>query len=265
MTANAQQFQLISTLRYDPILPEVVSQYPTLNYPDTLRTPYYLLPYHLDRLISAARHFQWHHEALQRFQNDPDAFRTFMDGFVPDRAKPWRLRIVVEEDQVKVEAYPTAPVETPRLLVWPFGSGSGARDEGGPVLWRVYVDKEPMEPSGFTKHKTTAREGYTAARARAGITSPQDHAEVLVVNPDGEVMEGSITTPYFWRPSAAGGGGEWVTPPLSCGGNAGTTRRYALAQGFCSERVVSAAELVDGEGCWISNGVRGFMRGVVCS
>lgn len=262
MSTNPPQFELISTLRYDPILPEVVSHYPTLSYPDSLRTPYYLLPYHLDRLVSAARHFQWHHEALHRLEHEPSAFLSFLDGFIPDRAKPWRLRIVVEdkvEDGVRVEVHPTAPVEVPRLLVWPFG---GPRDGGGPV-WRVYVDKQPMEPSGFTKHKTTAREGYTAARARAGIMSPQDLAEVLVVNPAGEVMEGSITTPYFWRSSAGGGGGEWVTPPLSCGGNAGTTRRYALAQRFCSERVVSAAELVDGEECWISNGVRGFMRGVV--
>ena len=265
------QFQLISTLRYDPILPEIVSQSPTLRYPDVLRTPYYLLPYHLDRLVRAARHFQWHHGALHRFENDPDAFLAFLDGFVPDRAKQWRLRIVVENapglDGIKVEVYPTAPVETPQLLVWPFGTNT--RNEGSPV-WRIYVDKQqPMEPSGFTMHKTTAREGYTAARVRAGIMSPQEQAEVLVVNPDGQVMEGSITTPYFWRPSSAGsdgnGDGEWVTPPLSCGGNAGTTRRYALAQGFCSERVISAAELVDGEGCWISNGVRGFMRGVVCS
>lgn len=262
-------FQLISSLRYDPILPEVVSQQPALAYPDPLRTPYYLLPYHLDRLTNAARHFCWHH-ALHLLDRDVATFLALLDGFIPDRTRPWRLRIVIEdksEGGLTVEVNPTVPVEEPRLLVLPFTTTATATAtataNSAQGVWRVYVDSQPTIPSAFTTHKTTAREYYTAARHRAGIRSPHELAEVLVVNPAGEVMEGSITTPYFRRRSPDNGSSEWVTPPLSCGGNAGTTRRYALAQGFCSEQVIPAAGLVDGEECWISNGVRGFMRGVV--
>lgn len=262
----ASSFQIISSLRYDPALPNAITQCAAHSYPDPLRTPYYLLPYHQDRLINAARHFNWHH-ALSFLEQDRSAFVSLLDGFISDRAKPWRLRVVVEDKPTArgglvVEVNPTASIETSQLLL-PF---QDSVDRPAESSWRVYVDTQPTVPSAFTTHKTTAREYYTKARERAGIKSPQEQAEVLVVNPAGEVMEGSITTPYFRRRSGIASdktSPKWITPPLSCGGNAGTTRRYALAQGFCTEEVISTSELVDGEECWFSNGVRGFMRGIV--
>lgn len=264
----SQSFQIISSLRYDPALPYAVAQQAADSYPRPL-TPYYLLPYHQDRLANAARQFNWQN-ALFYLEQDLDKFHSTLDSFIPDRTKPWRLRIVIENKAtptagLTVEANPTPPID-PRQLLLPLAGTHSAQAS----VWRVYVDSQPTVPSAFTTHKTTAREYYTAARHRAGIMSPQEQAEVLVVNPTAEVMEGSITTPYFRRrgppPSGSDGdnsGPEWVTPPLESGGNAGTTRRYALAQGFCTEEVVPAAGLVDGEECWLSNGVRGFMRGIV--
>lgn len=49
-------FQLLSSLRYDPLLlssPENNSIYRTTP------TPFYMLQYHKDRLIAAAQHFGW--------------------------------------------------------------------------------------------------------------------------------------------------------------------------------------------------------------
>lgn len=264
----ASSFRIISSLRYDPALPNAIAQCAAHSYPDPLRTPYYLLPYHQDRLINAARHFNWHH-ALSFLEQDLSTFVSLLDCFISDRAKPWRLRVVVEDKPTArggfvVEVNPTASIEPSQLLL----PSEGSVHKPAESLWRVYVDTQPIVPSAFTTHKTTAREYYTAARERAGIKLSQEQAEVLVVNPAGEVMEGSITTPYFrWRSGTASDDDktspEWITPPLSCGGNAGTTRRYALAQGFCTEQVISTSELVDGEECWLSNGVRGFMRGIV--
>lgn len=263
-TAHPESFQIISSLRYDPTIPIVISQDAPGDYPNPFSTPYYLLPYHRDRLINAARHFRWE-KALDFLSQDLSYLVQVFDGFIPDKTKPWRLRIVMDRNGTcNVEANPTASVEPRNLL--PFQAPSQSSN------WRVYVDSESIIPSAFTTHKTTARENYTAARARAGIKSPQELAEVLVINPEGQVMEGSITTPYFRRrylqdmPSTATGNKntpEWVTPPLSSGGNAGTTRQYALDRGFCTEQVVAAAELLDGEECWLSNGVRGFVRGVI--
>jgi len=77
------------------------------------------------------------------------------------------------------------------------------------------------------------------------------------VNQEGEITEGSITTPYFFR------NGHWITPRASCGGNIGTTRRWAIQQGLCIEGVVNIEEVKVGETVWLSNGVRGFGWGVV--
>ena len=125
-----------------------------------------------------------------------------------------------------------------------------------PPSCRVVVDTEPTSPSLFTAHKTTARTPYENARKRANISkSTADYGEVLLFNPDNEVMEASTSTPYFYRT------GRWVTPPLSSGGNAGVTRRVALDSCLCAEEIVKVDSLRDGETVWISNGVRGFIMG----
>ena len=117
---------------------------------------------------------------------------------------------------------------------------------------RIVPDKQAqIYPSIFTKHKTTAREPYSEARrlCRAQLSTT---TEVLVCNVRGEVMEGTLSTPYFWRD------GRWVTPAAECGGNLGTTRRWALEQGLAVEGVVHRDKVREGEIVWLSNGVRGF-------
>lgn len=251
---TAQTFKIISSLRYDPALPNVVSQN-AHGYPEPADSPYYLLAYHRDRLVAAARHFGWN-KALDWLQQDLRSFGKFLDDSIPDRKQPWRLRVAVDSNgNGSVDVNPTAAIDPVNLLI------PSLHFSEETSTWRVYIDTEATTPSGFTTHKTTAREDYTAARSRAGISSPAETAEVLVVNPDGEVMEGSITTPYFRRRGLDRP--AWCTPPLSSGGNDGTTRRYALGQGFCIEQTITRADLVDGEECWLSNGVRGFMKGIL--
>ncbi|RDW74381.1 uncharacterized protein DSM5745_07043 [Aspergillus mulundensis] len=256
---SSQPLQIISTLRYDPSLPTVVRQRlgNAHTYPDPLLTPYYLLPYHQDRLRSAARYFNWDN-ASRFLEQDLTQFAQYLDSFIPQKGKCWRVRIVVDQSGgCKVESVAEPRIELENFLV-PFIISPAS------TPWRVFVDIAYTTPSGLTTHKTTAREDYTAARGRAGIATPQDNAEVLLVNPRGEIMEGSITTPYFRRRDhARRDGPAWITPPLSSGGNAGTTRRYALVQGFCTEEVITIRDLIDGEFCLLSNGVRGFLLGKI--
>ncbi|KAJ5539659.1 Aminotransferase class IV [Penicillium frequentans] len=220
-------FEIFSSFRYDPNLPSVSLQHPE-KYPEPLDSPYYLLAYHQDRIIAAARHFGW----KDVFDNGPvwmngevKNLDRFLSWRVPDKTRPWRLKLVLQRNgHAYCEFSETGPMDplnfmTPDLHTNPDSS-----------IWRVPGPKLP--PGAKTE-------------------------ELLMVNLDGEIMEGTITTPYFRR------GNAWVTPPLTSGGNAGTTRRYALEQGFCVEQVVNALELVDGEECWLSNGVRGFMRGSI--
>lgn len=72
-----------------------------------------------------------------------------------------------------------------------------------------------------------------------------------------EIMEGSISTPYFQR------GKNWVTPAARQGGNVGTTRRWAMEKGLCIEGVVERRSVKVGEVVWLSNGVRGWGWGIV--
>ncbi|KAE8367787.1 aminotransferase class IV-domain-containing protein [Aspergillus caelatus] len=259
-SSSSDSFQIISSLRYDPAIPRAIGE--RTAEPRLLATPYYLLPYHRDRLLNAAICFNWA-KAIEFLRQDLDQFTRILETFVPNKSQPWRLRVVIDSSGAcKVEANPTASMD-PLYLLCP------SRDVPQPNTWRVYVDSEYTAPSDFTTHKTTARGDYTAARYRSGILSPQEQAEVLVVNPKGEIMEGSITTPYFRRRkpgsekdiASKDSGPKWATPSLLSGGNAGTTRRYALAEGFCTEEVITVADLVDGEECWLSNGVRGFIPG----
>jgi 4-amino-4-deoxychorismate lyase len=74
----------------------------------------------------------------------------------------------------------------------------------------------------------------------------------VLVNPSGELMEGSVTSVYFFRD------GKWVTPSVASGGQIGTTRRWLIERGYCIEGIVKAESLQDGEMCWISNGLRGL-------
>jgi len=71
------------------------------------------------------------------------------------------------------------------------------------------------------------------------------------------LMEGALTSVYVFRNDS------WVTPALSSGCQNGTTRRWALEQGLCSEANIPVQSLQHGELIWLSNGVRGFIRGVV--
>ena len=273
-SSPSRSFQITSSLRYDPSLPELLHhREQETAYPDPQATPYYLLSYHRDRLINSTRYFQWT-PALEFLVNaDLGGFSRVLDSFIPDRTKQWRLRILLDYNgECKVEANPTAPIPLLNLLVPQMPSSAFQYQEIGPGsrLWRVYIDSQSISPSALTTHKTTARDDYNNARLRVGIQSPAESVEVLVFNPIDEIMEGSITTPYFqrqrpWAPSLPGAmdGPQWITPPLSSGGNDGTTRRYALAQGFCVEQVIKTTDLVYGEECWLSNGVRGFMRGEI--
>ena len=126
-------------------------------------------------------------------------------------------------------------------------------DEGEP--WCISVDTQCTQVSSFTAFKTTRRDMYNAARLRAGISTFKEPSEVILVNENGEAMEGSFTNIFLHRE------GRWVTPPLSSGGHDGTVRRWLLEQGLCEEAVIHAKSIVNKEKCFISNGVKGILWG----
>jgi 4-amino-4-deoxychorismate lyase len=123
--------------------------------------------------------------------------------------------------------------------------------------YTVYLDNTPIHPSIFTSYKTTKREHYNAARARANIQSRAEMKEIILFNDEGKIMEGSVCCVAFWR------NGAWVMPPLSAGGLAGVDRRWLLEQGKVKEGDISRDEVKEGEYVLLTNGWMGAQLGKV--
>ncbi|KAI0179169.1 aminotransferase [Hypoxylon sp. FL1284] len=270
-------FQIFTSIRYDPALLQI----PHLGFTNTgwnqAPSPFYMLDFHRDRMLRAAINWKWEaaiaaisgEEGLERLQGYLQSITTEIGN------GPHRVMITLAQDGTlghQISALPATHLNNllPDCLPGPSpqdpvqdGKGTTPTKD---AIYELLVDGQRTAKSEFTHYKTTSREMYNEARKRAQI-SLGDKKEVLLVNDDGHVMEGSISTPYFWR------GGKWVTPPVPAqfdvsqgsGGNDGTTRRWALERNLVTEQVVLASSLVNDEYCWISNGLRGFICGKVKS
>ncbi|KAI1823417.1 putative 4-amino-4-deoxychorismate protein [Xylaria intraflava] len=272
-----EQLQLFTTIRCDPELLKVPGQGFVNAGWNQNPSPFYMLDLHRDRMLKAAIHWGW--DAAIRTLDGEAGLRTlesFLRTNVAVADTPFRAKILVDRDGVlSLVKAPTGPVHLhnlfPSRLPAPSSdhaarhSSQNARVPERNCEFEILLDRQTTTKSEFTHFKTTHRPMYDEARNRAGV-GLTDKREVLLVNKDdGSIMEGTITTPYFWRD------GRWVTPPVSeefhtargSGGNSGTTRRWALERNIVFEKIVDADSLVDGEECWISNGLRGFIHGKV--
>ncbi|KAH8820928.1 aminotransferase [Xylogone sp. PMI_703] len=278
-------FMLISSLRYDPSLSQNIKNSQIYKAAGLSPGPFYMLPYHRDRLLQAAEHFNWT-EAASRLQGDAGLshfLRAVEESVDAKSDTPLRIRIVLHHDgKIVVETFPAPPVPMenlfPTRIPPPAQSSStggiGSSSTGGALTlgprdripsdpqkgeaWPVLLDTATTTPSSFTSYKTTKRDMYSEARKRASIESLADTKEVLIVsNRDNAIMEGSITSVFFWR------NGKWVTPPASSGGLRGVFRRWALEKGISAEEAVKVDSLVDGEEVWLGNGVKGLFWGKI--
>ncbi|KAI9663802.1 MAG: vesicle coat component [Bathelium mastoideum] len=283
MNTNVDQFQLFTSIRYDLQLGRSTANHDSDPQLNNSADNLYMLPYHRDRMLQAAEHFDWNN--TKPFLLDFGRFALSVTDKVTAKLGenanqepitsngkgPLRVKIVVHEDgRVDVETGLTPPValdalfphsldlpqhrkESKPLKVSPLTGGGltlGSHDfiptsQDGAPPWPIYVDTQRTVPSAFTKYKTSERSMYNSARSRADITDLGVEKEVLLVSNTGEIMEGSMTTPYFRRQE------RWVTPPLASGGQMGTTRRWALEKDLCVEGVVRVEELEDGEDIWL--------------
>ncbi|KID99861.1 Aminotransferase, class IV, partial [Metarhizium majus ARSEF 297] len=268
-------FSLFTSLRFDVKLKQVPYMglaYAGWNYRN--ESPLYMLDYHRDRILRAAVHWDWD-KVIEKLSGDA-GLRNLAGAaeaeIGPAATGPFRLRIVVtKQGDITFHQYDTPALDIgnlfPESLPAPGTSPSPSQPQVPPLL-TVVVDSVDSSRSEFTHFKTTNRALYDDARSRAGIgsLSAANSVEVLVINEeDNTIMEGSTTTPYFWR------GGRWITPPVSAkysrqdgsGGNDGTSRRWVLERGLAVEQEIRADQLVDGEACYISNGVSGFRVGTI--
>ncbi|KAL7767793.1 hypothetical protein ACKLNR_002094 [Fusarium oxysporum f. sp. zingiberi] len=268
----SDDFSIFTSMRYDAKLAQLKSRGcggEGWNFENN--SPLYMLDFHRDRLFKAATHWGWQSAADQL---SGDYGLSYLAQLIancvgPSHPTPLKLRIVVSrQGDIRIEHSSTPEVPIQNLLPARLPDPSRPSLESEPQkgsAYTVLLDQVSTTRSEYTHFKTTKRAMYDAARQRAGI-SYADPVEVLVVNQDdGSVMEGTFTTPYFWR------AGHWVTPPVAAqfsweegnGGQDGTSRRWALERGLASEQVIDSKSLIHGEECWISNGVRGFIPATI--
>jgi hypothetical protein len=239
--AMADDFQLFSSLRYDPALIEVPTS--TIDYAGwnwANASPLYMLDYHRDRMLRAATHWGWD-AAIEALSGEAGLKRlahVINSDLGDDQDSAKRVRVAITKAgqfRITAGAVPGTRLANlfPESLPSPGEDWSSKQHgdiPGKSPVYEVLVDSLGTLRSEYTHFKTTNRAVYDEARQRAQIGLP-DMKEVLIINQaDGTVMEGSMTTVYLWRD------GKWVTPPVSreyslvkgSGGQDGTTRRWAL-------------------------------------
>lgn len=188
---------------------------------------YFLLDRHLQRLAESAAYFD--------FSFDEMEVRRALDecaACLPPR--PHKVRLQLSREGIRtIQALPLEqhPLQRPLRL----GRSRDPVDSRNPFLY----------------HKTTHRAVYEAARA----TRPECD-DVLLWNERGEATESCVANLVVRM------GGEWITPPVSCGLLPGTLRGALIEQGVLRERRVTVAELAVAEEIYLINSVRGWMRAV---
>jgi para-aminobenzoate synthetase/4-amino-4-deoxychorismate lyase len=190
----------------------------------------YLRDRHLKRLGSSAAHYGFDYPAHHVGRVLDDECRRHPEG----RCK---LRLLLDSGgNVSISCSPLAAT---------------------PAAFRVKVSAERVDPSDeFLYHKTTYRPLYRCERESA---IAQGFDEVLFVNTDGEVCEGSVSNVFVKT------GGELITPPVSCGLLPGTLREELIASGACRERVLDLSDIRDAERVFVGNSVTGLVEALLDS
>merc|ERR1711939_1088838 len=221
------------------------------------------LVWHRRRLRAAAQAYNWTNVCEQL--DEPDCMPTLeriIETATTRHAQPEngmikdiRIRVLIDRSgSLQVESVPMGEAKPLRTLETDISHQPPPNGRGS----LISLDTVPTVPALHTLHKTTYRAPYDAARERAGIAKcPPGEREVLLFNPEQEIMEASLCAVYFYR------NGKWVAPSCETGGMISATKLWAMDSGFCTERPIKLDEVKDGETVWLSNALRGFFLGKI--
>lgn len=116
--------------------------------------------------------------------------------------------------------------------------------------WRVAVAAETHSSNDpWLALKTTRRDVYDRART----AMPADADEVIFLNENGAVCEGSITNVFVPR------GDVLLTPALACGLLPGVLRQSLLESGHAREAFLTLDDLRGDDGFYLGNSLRGLI------
>ncbi|EFI28684.1 aminodeoxychorismate lyase [Coprinopsis cinerea okayama7 len=243
-------YDLLTTTRHDPAL----TRFAWNNDRDAQPSPFFLLPYHHERLVEAAAKHGWN-DITCRYED----FKSAVRAAINDPQMTFRVRILLSHTgSLQVTAVPMEQSFTDDPFSLSLSKPSIAVQNPLTVL----LDKQPVAPSIFTSTKTTNRKVYDDARDRMGIpplTTPAGRTcDVLLYNSDQMIMETSIFNVAFFR------SGQWVTPAAATGCLLGVARRWLLEHNRITEDTahsLTIGSIVDGEYVLLFNGLQGCRMG----
>jgi len=189
-----------------------------------------LLDQHLDRLIGASICLGYICPEAQV----QDAIQTQVAAL--PRGVAHRLRLLLDRHgNIELEPSPLAPLAPAQRLAL-----SSRRLASDTILLR---------------YKTTHRPWFKAATA--WLATHSDYFDVLFLNEQGQLCEGSRSNVYLLCD------GQWWTPPVEAGLLPGVQRAQLLASEQVAERVLTLDDLRRAQGVRLSNALRGWFN-VVC-
>ena len=191
---------------------------------------YLLLERHLERMATSAARlgFAFDRSAAERL------LARHAEGFAAAR----RVKLTLDPHgalHLEAREMPPAP------LRWKVALADVAVDAGDPLL----------------AHKTTRRALYDDTRARLAGENGCD--EVLFVNRDGYLTEGSFTNLFIAR------NGRLLTPALRHGLLPGTLRAALIDSGRAYEADLRVEDLEGAERIYLGNSLRGLVESVIQS
>lgn len=217
LSASRPEFQLIETLLWQP------------------EPGYWLLEEHMERLARSAAYFLFGLSGI--------VIRAALNRTAEEFTAPMRVRLLLFRDgSFSINAAEhTGPLpESPEIAFEP-----------DPLPTVVLSAQRTNRENVHLYHKTTARDLYIRERQAA---LAEGYYEVLFLNREGEVTEGSITNIFVRQ------GGRLLTPPAACGLLAGTFRRRLLERDRAEEQVLTRDDLLGAEAVYVGNSVRGLVR-----
>mgnify|MGYP005839403081 CR=1 FL=1 len=185
---------------------------------------FFLLPYHLQRLMQSAKYFGFMADE-QNIQSE----LAKLARKLPD--KPHRIRLLVSKKGAVV-------IES--LLLE--NSHAGFND--------IALAAKPVDSSNpFLYHKTTNRRVYQDA-----IDEIQSFQDVLLYNARNEITESTIANIIVEI------GEEFFTPPVKCGLLPGTFRQYLIEKNLAKEKIITIDEIIKYSNLYLINSLRGMRK-----
>ncbi|KAG7195493.1 uncharacterized protein KQ657_003256 [Scheffersomyces spartinae] len=252
-------FQLLSTIRYDPGL----SSKPPLTVEDITKKNFFLFKEHVERLIYSLgmmRSLYKDTHPLPKIDiSEAFIYERLIEGMTLGQVpvgESLKIRFLLGLDgNAKIEFYPTPSRLDLYDGYYQDVTSATAIDES--EIWDVYIDTQETAISPFTSFKTTHRNVYNSARTRMLPGRRPGKEEVILKNTFKMALEGSISNFAIKRESD----GKWITPRLKSGCLCGVMRNKLLSKRYIYADNIYWKELKIGQEVLLFNGIMGVVRG----